>query len=222
MIEAAAEPAEAVDCGIAEAEGLVGAIDGRLEFAGCGVDPLDLRHLARFVRSHDDEGMQAAHIDDAKGASQAAIARVGAGPHVAACPVGPCLACESGQGRHIRVQRVPVVVRRHSGDERDLVGLAAVEIHEFVRGHAKLEWDLIHCPDRDSAMRHGHVGRRSAHKVSLADLHDESDKPETRAFAGHAASSRLGNPPPRCPVGCVELPYLGSFRPTIPCREISE
>jgi hypothetical protein len=123
-IEAIAESPEVLVGVLAELEGLVAAVDQGLEVSQHGVDPSELRHLARQPGSHNDVGVRTSGIDYPGKAAQAVAAHVGAGLEVLLGPTRDGLAGEPCHPAELDAQGVACVVGLNRSGDRNLVGRA--------------------------------------------------------------------------------------------------
>lgn len=122
-IEPVGEGAEVVAGALGELERIAAAADGRLQVAQDGVDPGELRHVARLGIA-DDERVSAARVGDSDKAAQAVAVHVAAWRQIGACPVGDDLAGEDHQRQELDAHGVAAVVGGDGCDDRHLGGIA--------------------------------------------------------------------------------------------------
>lgn len=155
-VEAAIEPAgkRADVLSVCELEGLVRTIDHRLEIGRHGVDPRELRQVARLALTHDDVGVNASCVDYTGRAPQAIAAHVAAGQQIGLGPTGDGFTREAGYRRELDTHRFAGIVGLHGRNDGYLVGRAAttdasvtlasqISVVEF---HAAAQWLLAVTP----------------------------------------------------------------------------
>ena len=121
LVETVGESAEVLAGVLAELEGLVGAVDHRLEVAKHSVDPAELRQLAGLALAHHDVRVCAAGVDHTGKTGQAVAANIAAWGQVHPRPGRDGLAGEAGQATQFDPHRMPRIVGRDGCNYRHFV-----------------------------------------------------------------------------------------------------